>query len=137
VKYLDQDKTDRTIWIHPINQINIGSLKQFFENIHKCGIIMDFRVRNGKKYPNKKGENKFCFVEFADPTSVTEALSLAAKKLTEIGGKKFRIFKAGTGTFVYTKKTAKQTKLEIAKNSLPHLPFPVNVPVVPTVLPSL
>ena len=111
VKYLDQDRTDRTIWIHPINQINIGALKQFFENIHKCGIIMDFRVRNGRKYPNKTGENKFCFVEFADPASVTEALGLAAKKLTEIGGKKFRIYKAGTGTFIYMKKTAKQKNL--------------------------
>ena len=55
VKYLDQDKTDRTIWIHPINKINIGSLKKFFENDKKCGIILDFRVRNGRKYPNKKG----------------------------------------------------------------------------------
>lgn len=55
VKYLSQDKTDRTIWIHPINQINIGSLKQFFENIHKCGIIMDFRIKTGRKYPNKTG----------------------------------------------------------------------------------
>lgn len=128
VKYLDQEKTDRTIWVHPINQINIGSLKQFFENTYKCGIILDFRVRNGKKYPNKKGENKFCFVEFADPASVTQALSLAAQKLTVIGGKKFRVFRAGTGTFVYTKKTAKQRKLEEAKNSLPRMPFPATVP---------
>ena len=43
---------------------------------------MDFRVRYGRKYPNKRGENKFCFVEFADTASVTEALGLAAKKLT-------------------------------------------------------
>ncbi len=55
VKYLDQEKTDRTIWIHPINKINIGSLKKFFENDKKCGIILDFRVRNGRAYPNKRG----------------------------------------------------------------------------------
>lgn len=72
---------------------------------------MDFRVRYGRKYPNKRGENKFCFVEFADPASVTEALGLAAKKQTEICGKKFRVFKAGTGTFVYAKKSAKEKKL--------------------------
>jgi hypothetical protein len=121
---LDQSRVDRTIWVHPIDKINIGSLKQFFENVHKCGIIMDFRVRYGRKYPNKRGENKFCFVEFADPASVTEALGLAAKKLTDIGGKKFRVFKAGTGTFVYTKKSAKEKKLEEAKLTLPALPFP-------------
>jgi len=36
---------------------------------------------------------------------------LAANKKTDIGGKRFRIFKAGTGTFIYNKKTAKQKKL--------------------------
>ncbi len=30
VKYLDQERIDRTIWIHPINQINLGALKKFF-----------------------------------------------------------------------------------------------------------
>lgn len=80
VKYLDQEKTDRTIWIHPISKINIGSLKKFFENDKKCGIILDFRVRNGRSYPNKRGENKFCFVEFADPASVTEALAIASRQ---------------------------------------------------------
>lgn len=72
---------------------------------------MDFRVRNGRKYPNRPGDNKFCFVEFADANSVTEALNLAANKKTDIDGKRFRIFKAGTGTFIYNKKTAKQKKL--------------------------
>lgn len=132
VKYLDQELVDRTVWIHPINQINLGSLKKFFEITHPCGIILDFRVRNGRKYPNRNGDNKFCFVEFADAASVTEALSLASKKLTEIGGKRFRVYKAGTGTFLYSKKTAKQTKLEQAKSMLPALPFPTTViPVVP------
>jgi hypothetical protein len=112
VKYLDQERLDRTVWIHPINQINLAGLKTFFEITHKCGIILDFRVRNGRQYPNKTGENKFCFVEFADSASANEALSLAAQQLTEIGGKKFRVFKAGTGTFIYSKKTAKEKKLE-------------------------
>lgn len=104
---------------------------------------MDFRVRNGRKYPNRTGDNKFCFVEFADAASANEALSLAARGLTMIAGKRFRIFKAGTGTFIYSKKTAKQKKLEMAKNTLPRLPFPVipaqmsvvNQPPVPVARP--
>ena len=102
----------------------MASLKKFFEIEHKCGIVVDFRVRNGRKYPNRKGDNKFCFVEFADAVSANEALQLAARGLTQINGKRFRIFKAGTGTFIYTKQTAKQKKLEVAKNTLPKLPFP-------------
>lgn len=122
---------DRTVWVHPIASINLASLKKFFEIQHKCGIVLDFRVRNGRKYPNKTGDNKFCFVEFADADSANEALKLASSKKTMIGGKKFRVFKAGTGTFVYSKKTAKQKKLEEAKNTLPKLPFPP--PQVPAV----
>lgn len=53
-KYLDQGRLDRTVWIHPIKSINLGSLKKFFEIDHKCGIVVDFRVRNGRVYPNKK-----------------------------------------------------------------------------------
>ena len=86
-------------------------------------------MRNGRKYPNKKGDNKFCFVEFADAQSANEALQLASRKQTQIAGKKFRVFKAGTGTFIYSKKTAKQKKLEQAKNTLPRLPFPVPPPI--------
>ena len=62
VKFLDQERLDRTVWVHPISSINLASLKKFFEIEHKCGIVLDFRVRNGRKYPNKKGDNKFCFV---------------------------------------------------------------------------
>jgi len=119
---------DRTIWVHPISKINLGQLKTFFEITYRCGIIVDFRVRNGRKYPNKKGQNKFCFIEFADPASVTEALSLASRKLTVIGSQKFRVYKAGTGTFLFSRTTANQKKLETAKRSLPRLPFPLPVP---------
>ena len=115
---------DRSVWIHPIASINLGSLKKFFEIDHKCGIVVDFRVRNGRTYPNKKGDNKFCFVEFADAASANEALKLAGMKKTVIGSQKFRVFKAGTGTFIYSKKTAKEKKLEVAKRMLPPLPFP-------------
>jgi hypothetical protein len=107
LKYLDQEKLDRTVWVHPIASINLASLKKFFEIEHKCGIVLDFRVRNGRKYPNKTGDNKFCFVEFADAASANEALQLASRGKTQICGKKFRVFKSGTGTFIYSKKTAK------------------------------
>ena len=112
MKYLNQERLDRTVWVHPITSINLASLKKFFEIEHKCGIVLDFRVRNGRKYPNKTGDNKFCLVEFADALSANEALSLAARQQTQIAGKKFRVFKAGTGTFIFSKKTAKQKKVE-------------------------
>lgn len=59
---------------------------------------------------------------------MNEALRLASEQQTSIGGKKFRVYRAGTGTFIYTKKTGKQKNLEQAKYSLPRLPFPVVVP---------
>jgi hypothetical protein len=91
--------------------MNLQNLKKYFEITHKCGIVIDIRVRNGKKYPNKRGDNIFGFVEFADSTSVTKALHLASKKKTVVDNVKFRVYKAGTGTFLYSKKTAKQKKL--------------------------
>ena len=53
IKYLEQEKSDRTIWIHPIANINLQKLKKLFEITHKCGIVLDLRVRKGKVYPNK------------------------------------------------------------------------------------
>ena len=43
--------------------------------------------------------------------------------MTFVDGIKFRIYKAGTGTFIYSKKTGKQKKLEQAKNQLPVTPY--------------
>lgn len=43
--------------------------------------------------------------------------------MTIVDGIKFRIYKAGTGTFIYSKKTSKQKKLEQAKNQLPQTPY--------------
>jgi hypothetical protein len=84
-------------------------------------------MRRARKYPNKQGENLFGFVEFADRNSVDRALTIASARKTVINGVKFRIFKAGTGTFIFCKKTAKQKKLEMAKKALP--PTPYDVPV--------
>lgn len=108
---MEQEKSDRTVWIHPIANINLQNLKKFFEIQHKCGIVLDLRVRKGRVYPGKQQQNLFGFVEFADETSVTRALHLAAKKEAVIDGVKFRIYKAGTGTFLFSKKSSKQKKL--------------------------
>jgi hypothetical protein len=50
-------------------------------------------------------------------------LHVASKKLTFVDGVRFRIYKAGTGTFIFSKKTSKQKKLEQAKNQLPQTPY--------------
>ena len=123
IKYLDSDKCERSIWIHPIENMNLQNLIRFFEITYKCGIVLDARIRKARKYPNKIANNTFGFLEFADSTSVTRALHLAARKVTVVDGIKFRIFKAGTGTFIYSKKTSKQKKLEAAKVSLPPVPY--------------
>jgi predicted nucleotide-binding protein (sugar kinase/HSP70/actin superfamily) len=53
LKYFDSERLERTIWIHPINSINLHNLKKFFEITHKCGIVLDARVKRARKYPNK------------------------------------------------------------------------------------
>jgi len=93
----------------------------------KCGIVLDLRVRKGRQYPGKLQQNLFGFVEFADETSVTRALHLAAKKETLIDGNKFRIYKAGTGTFLFSKKSSKQKKLEAAQALLPPVPYAIQM----------
>ena len=86
---------------------------------------MDLRVRKGRDYPDKQQQNLFGFVEFADETSVTRALHLAAKKESVIDGVKFRIYKAGTGTFLFSKKSSKRKKLEEAQRLLPPVPYAI------------
>lgn len=125
LKYLDPGRLERTVWIHPINNINLQNLKQFFEITHNCGIVLDARVKRARKYPNKTGENIFGFIEFADSNSVNRALHVASKKLTVVDGVRFRIYKAGTGTFIFAKKTSKQKKLEQAKHELPRTPYDI------------
>jgi len=89
------------------------------------------RIRQGKKYPNRvQTENLFAMVEFADATSVTHALHAASRKWTILNGIKFRVYKAGTGTFIYLKKTSKQKKIEEAKRLLPPLPFDQPSPAI-------
>ena len=114
---------ERSIWVHPIGGNARQAYKQFFEVTHPCGIVLDVRLRTGKKYPNKTGPNSFAIVEFADPSSVKHALYLASQRWTNLNGVPFRVYKAGTGTFFYMKKTSKQRSIENAKMLLPPLPF--------------
>lgn len=93
--------------MHPLTS-NRTEITRFYEDIHKCGIVTDVRIRNGPKWPNKTAEsNTFAVVEFADPNSVERCLKVASRQKSIINLKKFRIYKAGTGTFIYSKKTAK------------------------------
>jgi hypothetical protein len=39
-------------------------------------------------------------IEFADEASVTRALNVASRRRSTINSKNFRIYKAGTGTFI-------------------------------------
>lgn len=111
LKYLDSERMERSIWVHPIGGNTRQQFKQFFEVTHPCGIVLDVRIRTGKKYPNKTGPNSFAIVEFADPNSVKHALYLASQRWTNLNGTQFRVYKAGTGTFFYMKKTSKQRSI--------------------------
>ena len=62
LKYLDSEKMERTVWIHPIQNINLHSLKRFFEITHKAGIVIDARIRRARKYPNRISDNIFAFI---------------------------------------------------------------------------
>ena len=126
LKYLETERMERSVWIHPIQNISLPTLKKFFEIDNKAGIVIDARIRRARKYPRKNADNIFGFVEFADTVSVSRALYLASQKKTFINGIKFRIYRAGTGTFVFSKKTSKQKKLEQAKANLPTVPYDNN-----------
>jgi len=46
------EKQDRSIWISPINAGWYGfpeKLKNFFQKIHECGLVLDVRLRKGPK----------------------------------------------------------------------------------------
>ena len=71
---------------------------------HKVGVIISSRIRTGQVWPNRKGvPNKFMFVEFANSISVAKAMKLASSGKAISNGKKFNIFRAGSGTYIYVK----------------------------------
>lgn len=97
MKYLDQDKLDRTIWISPINaSFNEVNLRNFFEEKHECGLVKDVRVYHGNSIPGKPSENRYAMIEFVEPNSVARSLRIASKQQSNLNGTKFRIYKAGT-----------------------------------------
>eukprot|EP00831_Metopus_contortus_P071420 TRINITY_DN65242_c0_g1_i1.p2 TRINITY_DN65242_c0_g1~~TRINITY_DN65242_c0_g1_i1.p2 ORF type:complete len:170 (-),score=27.44 TRINITY_DN65242_c0_g1_i1:66-575(-) len=101
MKYMLQEKLDRSIWISPIwsnDPYTVNQIKTFFEETVKVGIVVDVRLRSGKKVDNKPKSNIFAIVEFAHPNSVFQALSVASKKQAIICGNRIRIYRAGTQT---------------------------------------
>lgn len=98
-----QEKMERTVWIFPFNRTP-EEYKRFFES-SECGIVTDVRTRKGMQYPGKTMQNQYGFVEFAHPDSVKRALAKAAKREAKIGSANIKIYKAGTGTFIYIKKS--------------------------------
>jgi hypothetical protein len=102
---------ERTVWIFPFNR-SPEEYKNFFE-ASDCGIVTDIRIRKGMPYPTKTMQNLYGFVEFAHPDSVKRALAKAAKKETRINSAFFKVYKAGTGTFIFTKKSKRQIDKEV------------------------
>ena len=101
----EESRLERTVWIQPTFQLE--QLIQFFIQ-NECGVIVDARTRKGVKHPNRLvAPNIFNFIEFADKNSLLRAMTLAAQSKANIAGRAFRIYKAGTGTFLYQKKSAK------------------------------
>eukprot|EP00831_Metopus_contortus_P031985 TRINITY_DN25959_c0_g1_i1.p1 TRINITY_DN25959_c0_g1~~TRINITY_DN25959_c0_g1_i1.p1 ORF type:complete len:1431 (-),score=259.64 TRINITY_DN25959_c0_g1_i1:38-4204(-) len=101
MKYMVQDKLDRSIWISPIwsNDADTGNkIKTFFEDNVKVGVVVDVRVRTGGKVAGKPKSNIYAVVEFAHVNSVPRALRVASKKQAVINGNRIRIYKAGTRT---------------------------------------
>ena len=69
--------------------------------IYSKGKIINIRKRKANPFPNRVlQKNEFFFIEFADSVSVMRALNVASRRDAVINGKKFRIFKAGTNTFI-------------------------------------
>lgn len=53
LKYLEPEKLERTIWVFPPFG-SASDIKQFFEEVQVCGIVLDVRLRKGFTWPNKK-----------------------------------------------------------------------------------
>ena len=85
---------------------------KFFDEKTHCGInsfylvvskgkIINIRKRKANPWPNRTlQKNEFFFIEFADSVSVLRALNVASRREAVINRRKFRIFKAGTNTFL-------------------------------------
>lgn len=97
LKFLDQAKLDRSIWISPLNaSFTAESITAFFQDQHKCGLVKDVRVYHGNFIPGKPQENRYAMVEFEHENSVPRSLRVASKQQSMLFGHRFRIYKAGT-----------------------------------------
>ena len=100
MKYLDEDLLSRSIWISPISSAFTPlAIKNFFQETHKCGVVINVRVYQGNKLDYKPKENWYAIVEFVDEDSVARALRVASAKKSILMGVRFRIYKAGTAHF--------------------------------------
>ena len=110
MKFLDQEKLDRSIWLSPINaNFTPLSIKTFFQDTHECGLVKDVRVFTAKAIPGKPMSNMYAVVEFAHVNSVARSLRIASKKQSNLFGLKFRIYKAGTANMGSTAPKASKT----------------------------
>jgi len=105
--YLSQERLERTVWISPLTygtlkKTIVDCLKQsedssFLDDNSYLGIPLAIRIFRPKKLGEKK-ENNTCdaFVEFIHPNSANRMLKIAATYGFNVGGKKMRVYKAGT-----------------------------------------
>jgi len=103
IELLDKDLLDKSIWLSPLPKTQLNSETQilkFFSQQKECGLIMDVRIRVGRKVPGRTKENCFAIVEYAHENSVPRSLKLASKRCVNFGSIGQRLFKAGTRTVV-------------------------------------
>ena len=107
MKFLDQNRLDRSIWISPITaSFTPLNIKNFFQDTHECGLVRDVRIYQGAEVSGKPSSNMYAFIEFEHENSVARSLRIASKKNSNLFGQKFRIYKAGTALNTSTKPSA-------------------------------
>lgn len=103
LKFLDQVKLDKSIWISPINaSFTPNNITTFFQDTHKCGLVKEVRIYKGNDIPGKPQSNYYAIVEFEHENSVPRSLRVASKQQSMLNGCRFRIYKAGTANMVST-----------------------------------
>ena len=113
--YMQEDILNRTL--HVGGCTDKDQIIDFFEVRHKCGTVLNIRLRKGPKYPNKPEKQTIQFIEFASEESVMKALVIK-KKSRRIRNVKLNIYRAGTSTFFYSKATqAKNSKTNYTANT--------------------
>ena len=99
--YLKEDILKRSIWVE-LGRASLHSIVNFFRQ-KEVGVVVNARVRGGKKYETISSRKNFALVEFAHPLSVDKALILVSKRKNNLNGRSFQIYRAGSSTFYYNK----------------------------------